>query len=229
MSRASEYTTGDDDIKMKIISEKNVTIDYVVNEANEIWKQVRKRKLKFGDLDAADSLMEEMRKSHPEFCKSYPIVLRYMCQMQEYDHRALRKYMVKIKEHPYTSETEYLDSQTDYIVILYKVRNPRWNATEVNRLKHNVRAMLQREHDVFKTYVEEFDKEVTAETEALNKLNMNELRDFSQAAADTMSLAGTVRVETDLSAGKNIDVNDLARFIPAEPVEHNVNADDLLL
>lgn len=224
---STEYTTGDIDFKVRVTNEKDVTVDYVVNEANQMWREIRSRKLKFGDMDAADAVMNEMRKKHPQFCKSYPIVLRYMCQMQEYDHRAFRNYLMKIKEHPYTNETEYLDSQADYVVILYKQRNSRWNCTQVSNLRKNVRGLLQREHDVFKSYVEEFDKEVSAETEKLKEKGTAELHEFVQIVGpEGMKAAGTIRVETDLISGMSVDVDTIAANVNVELT--SARADDLL-
>lgn len=205
----AEYTTGETKFVAKITNEKDVTIDYVVNEANTMWKKVRSSELKFGDLESADVLMEKMRKEHPEFCKSYPIVLRYMCQMHEYSGKAFKTYLMKIKEHPYTSEEEYLESQADYVVILYKQRNKRWNNTQIANLRRNVLTLLQNEHEVFKKYVNEFDREVTAETEKLSMKSIEELHEFATlVGADGMKKAGTIRVETEIPSD-NIPHEDL--------------------
>jgi len=223
----TEYTTGDIDLKVKITSEKNVTIDDVVREATAMYKIARSRNLKFGDLEAADALMAEFRKSNPEFSKSYPIVLRYMCQMQEFDSKALRKYLLKIKEHPWKNEKEYLDSQADYVVILYQATHSKWNRTQINNIRANVRATLQREHDMFTQYVKEFDREVTEQEQVLKKKSMDELTEFVRVASSTISeKAGTVRMETDLVSSSSIDVDSLAAELDNSP--DYMSADSLL-
>jgi protein-tyrosine-phosphatase len=223
----TEYTTGDIDLKVKITNEKNVTIDDVVQEAASMYKIARARNLKFGDLEAADALMSEFRKSNPEFSKSYPIVLRYMCQMQEFDSRALRKYLLKIKEHPWKNEKEYLDSQADYVVILYQAKHSKWNRTQINNIRANVRATLQREHDMFTQYVKEFDREVSAQEQVLKKKSMDELTEFVREASSTISdKAGTVRMETDLTSGVNVDIDLMAAGLDST-IEY-MSADNLL-
>lgn len=146
------FTTGDVDIKLKsvsITSEKNVTIDDICNEAVAISKKLRAKKIKPGDFDAADLFMSDMRKEHKEFAQSYPIVLRYMCQMQQYHTGALRKYLNYIREHPWKNQKEYLESQVHYVITLYKETHRRWNRTQVENLAKNVRNMLTQEHDRF--------------------------------------------------------------------------------
>lgn len=221
-----EYTTGDIDLKVKITSEKDLTIDDIVNEATQMWKITKSRKLKSGDLEAADALMNEFRKTNPEFCKSYPIVLRYMVQMQEFEPKALNLYLRKIKEHPWKDEKGYLDSQADYVVLLYKATHSRWNKTQVSKIWNGVRNMLQRETEIFKQYLEEYDREVSAQEEMLKKGSIDELKQFVEVAAATIeSHAGTVRTETDLKGGF-VDVDKLTDGIETSTL---MSADELLM
>lgn len=178
----AEYSTGESNLKLKFTSEKTVSIDYVVSEANSIWRETKKRKITFGDVDSAEALMREMQNTHPEFCKSYPIVNRYICQMQEYSAKAFRLWLKKIEQKPWKTEAEYLDAQADYVTILFKIKKPRANKTEINNIRTNIRAMLQKEHDTFKNYAQEFSKEVTEEEKILAEKNAAELREFAAIA-----------------------------------------------
>lgn len=225
----SNYTTGDMDLKLKLSSEREVTIDFVVREASAMWKLMRSRKLKFGDQHAAEALMSEMQKTHPEFCKSYPIVNRYICQMQEYDAKAFKLWLMKIKERPWKTEGEYLDAQADYVVMLYRAKKPRANMTEVNNLRRNIRNMLQVEHDKFKHYAEEYEREVTAEESMLKDRNMDELHAFAKLAGEAgLSKAETLRVETDLAAGEMVDIDSIVGCCETDTRQAEITADDLL-
>lgn len=220
-----EYTTGDIDLKVNITSEKNVTIDYIVNEATQMWKESKRRNIKFGDLDAADALMNEFRKSNPQFCKSYPIVLRYMVQMKQFSPDALRKYILKIKENPWKNEEDYINSQADYAVLLYKATT-RWNKTEASRIHTGVKLMLKRETEIFKHHVQEFDKEISAKEEMLKKQSVDDFKNFVKIAADTIeSRGGTVRVETDLPSVTDFDFASLVMDTNSQLC---VTAEDLL-
>ena len=223
----SGYSTGGVELKLSITS-GNVTIDFIVTEANQMWKEMKRSGIKFGDVDASEKLMSEVTKRHPDFCKSYPIVCRYICQMQEYDSRAFRRWLNKIKEHPWKTESEYLDAQADYVVILFKVKKPRSNRTEINNLRTNIRSMLEREHQQFKKYATEFEKEVVCEENIYKEKNIDELQAFAKlAGAEGISLAETFRSESDISSV----AFDVEKIIAEweTPITHlEFTADDLL-
>ncbi len=228
MSR--EYTTGDVDLKIKVESEKEVTIDELVQEANEIWKYARSKKLTLGDHEASGKLMSDVQRKHRQFCQAYPIVNRYICEMQQYSPKAFRLWLMKIKDHPWRSEDEYLEAQTDYIVMLFKVLNPRANRAHVSQLRANISAILRVEHEKFKYYTQEFDKEVTAEESMLGARSMGELHDFVVAAGEEgMAPAGTVRMKADVGSavGDWLDVDKAAAELPPS-VLPDVTSDDLL-
>ena len=165
------YSTGESKFRAKIHNEREITPEFVLNEARSMWSKCKRRfkaeKMAAGDAAAADRLMTDLRREHKEFCTSYPIVMRYMAEMQVFHPEAFRKYLVKIAANPWKTEGEYLDSQADYIVLLYKETHKRWNATEVNALRNNVRSILQNEHDAVKKYHEDFTKEVESEEKRL--------------------------------------------------------------
>ena len=217
----SEYSTGE--LRATITSEKDVTIDQVVAEADSILRESRSRKIKTGDVASAEELMSEMRKKHPEFCKSYPIVLRYICQMHD-SSKAFRTYLIKIKERPWKTQEEYLDSQADYVVILYKATHRRWNATQCENIRKNVRMMLQNEHDTFVKYAKEFDREVNEEEGELKKRTEEEMRKF-YAEYGTETLEVPIVTKTDITTDGIVDIDSL----PSPDVEvTSISADSLL-
>ncbi len=227
----AEYTTGVGDmgLKARFTSEKEVTIDQLVAEADAIWKYARARKLQFNDTAAAAKLISDVQRMHPQFCHSYPLVNRYICEMQEYSSKAFRLWLMKIKEHPWKSEAEYLDAQADYVAILFRVKHPRATKTQINNLRVNIRAVLQEEHDKFKYYTNEFDKEVTAEDSILKHRNKAELRDFVKIAGEAgMSTAETVRVVHSMGGPVPmhvaLDIDDIASKLPSRPTDETADA-----
>ncbi len=148
----------------KVEQEKIVTIPELCAEANKIWakcvKVIKTAKPYIISEETADQLLADMRRQHADFAKAYPIVLRYMCQMQRFHINAFKKYLLRVQQNPWKSQEEYLDSQTDYCVLLYKETTPRWNQREVAHIRTQTRKMLQDEHDTFKKYTEEYSKKV---------------------------------------------------------------------
>jgi hypothetical protein len=207
------FSTGN--ITAKIESEKEVTIEELVAEGDAIWKKCNSRKIKFGNLEASEILLNEMRKEHPEFSKSYPIVLRYMCQMQEYTHKAFELYLKKIKEHPWTSEAEYLDSQADYVILLYKSKHKRYNQTQINTLRNNIRTMLQNEHEVFNKYAKTITAEVEHEEEGAKRKKIENMREW-YAKHGTECLNIQLRSESDISTENNVNIEELSKSIQCE-------------
>lgn len=215
---------------VKLTSEKEVTIDDVVNEANQMWKEVRRRNLRIDDYDATDTLMKDMFRVHPAFCKAYPVVNRYMCQMGQYNSKAFKMWLTKIKMHPWKTEEEYLEAQVDYIVKLFLAGKPRANKTEVNNLRANVRHFLSHEHNEFKKCADDSEKKVNDREEQLERKNASELIDSVAAIGiDGIKLVETYRVVNDPGtiAGVRADIDEVVKFLHSE--EKMANADDLLL
>lgn len=201
---------------MNIISEKEVTIDMIVTEANQIYKEMKQSKVQFDDEAGVEQLMRDTRQRHPEFCQSYPIVHRYICQMQSYSAKAFTLWLKKIQHHPWKTEDGYLDAQADYVAMLFRDRKPRAPLTEINNIRRNIRKILGDEHAAFKRQTQLIEKEVDTESAALIKENKSELAEFVKLCGEAgLSRAGTVIVETDLTESEIIDVDRLCSNLVA--------------
>jgi hypothetical protein len=179
MERASEYSCDNKfGLGAKIHNERNVTKEEILDEADKVWKRSRERNVNIKDLDEVEEFMSELRKEFKEFCTSYPIVLRYMVQFESYKRKALEKYLNKIEKKPWKSESEYLESQADYVVILYKEMHPRWNSTHVNNLRRNIINMLENESKVFKERLDNSEKKVTETEDRINNEAKEEVKSY---------------------------------------------------
>jgi hypothetical protein len=219
---AAEYSTGLPKLTLKITSEKEVTIDFIVKEADVIWKEMK--------ACNSDDVVNILQAKHPEFYKAYPIVFRYICQIKQYSSKAFRLWLGKIKQNPWKTEMEYLDAQADYATILYKIKNPRANATAASNVRQNIRAGLQAEHDDFKQRVATFTEQVASEEAKFLEKNMAELREFAQrAGVSGMSTAETIRFISDLNPEPKLNIVDHfhdCSYVPPAPIEFS--ADELM-
>jgi hypothetical protein len=184
---AGEYSS-DSIITAKIHNKTNVTKEEIVEEAIKVWEKRKKEVFDITDQTSADEFMSKMRKEHKDFCMSYPIVLRYISQFKSFNKIAFKKYLDKIEKRPWTGESEYLDSQADYAVILYKQTHPKWNTTEVNNIRRNIRMLLEKESKMFKDNLDKFDKEVTSREELFKKELLNDIiKDLDGARSRVLS------------------------------------------
>lgn len=227
-----EYTSGGQFGKAAIHNEKDVTPDYVLKEANTMWKKASKWKVDPTNSEEVDGKMAEMRRDHPEFCQSYPIVLRYMVQFKQYSSEAFRIYLKKIQNKPWKNENEYLDSQADYVVILYQKTHKNWNSTQVGQLRRNIREILQKEHDHFKMRLEQNQKVVEADEERIKFAAKDDLAEMFRAlkargaSLDEIMTLGDQRL---LKKDESI-VEDLTGVptqpVPAEPTHDNIGEEE---
>lgn len=156
---------------------EDISVPEILAEADAMWKKCRKAKINIQDQAQVDLLMTRLRREHKEFSTSYPIIMRYMAQFGSYTHAALEKYLKVVESRPWKSEEEYLDSQADYAVILYKETHPRWNTSQVANLRKNIRATLGAESKMFKENLDKFEKKVTATETRVGEDLRRELED----------------------------------------------------
>jgi len=231
------FTTGDVDIKIKNIrieNEKNVTPKDIVNEASEIYKKMKKADYRITDYERADEFTAKMRSEHKEFAQSYPIVLRYICQMQEYSAKALQKYLTAIAVKPWKSKVEYIESQCDYVVTLYKEKHPRWHVKDIANLRANISKLLKTEDEKFTEIAEKTQKEVDRDDEEYKKKRKNELINFYRKYGTETSLMN-LRVESNVEGGDTIVLTGCNESTEStgcnessETKKYSITADDLL-
>jgi hypothetical protein len=154
---------------------EDVTREDILREADEMWAKCRAAAINIKDQSAVDELMTRMRREHKEFCTSYPIVMRYMVQFASYSHSALDRYLQSVEKRPWKNEDEYLDSQADYAVILYKTTHKRWNTTQVCNLHQNIRTVLEQESKTFKQSLDKYEKSITQREKRLRAEKEREL------------------------------------------------------
>jgi ElaB/YqjD/DUF883 family membrane-anchored ribosome-binding protein len=176
MERPSEYTS--EGFTARIHNEKNVTKEEILQSADGVWQVCRERKVDLTDNEAVDELMADLRRQYKDFCTSYPIVMRYQAQFFAYKRKTFEKYLNKIEKHPWKDEEGYLESQTDYVVMLYKDTHAKWNTTEVSNLRKNIRQLLQNESKVFKERLDASEEKINNIEKKINEESKTELENY---------------------------------------------------
>lgn len=163
--------------KPSISYSKNVTIDEVLAEANSIWDEFRRRRIGPNDHAEQDAFHREMFDAHKDLARAYPIVMRYMCQMGSYSGKVFRRFIVKMTEKPHQSESDYLDLQAEYVMMLYKELN-RWDNKTASGVYNAARKQLQDETDEFKKIAKEYEAKTKLAEKTNQKLNITEFAKY---------------------------------------------------
>jgi hypothetical protein len=149
-----------------------------INDADDIWGNFKER-LKtdpgFRNMNPDDQL-NFYQKNYNRFTMAFPIVLRYMIQLRQFNKKAFAKFVKKMMANPYRSELEYCERQADYVKYLFMELSPSHNMKEAHAIWKQTYDMLAKEVEVFKK-AEERVKEKLEKNNSQNSIEKrNELK-----------------------------------------------------
>lgn len=139
---------------------QSVSLEGVAAIAARIWAAVGRANVADGDDAGADALLQQLQGEYKEFATSYPVPFRWMVQAREYDPRAFKKYLRDHVKMMYKDRKEFMAAQAEYLVLLYKARNPRVGVRPLARYRAAVVKSLQEEDDKFAEARTEAEAEV---------------------------------------------------------------------
>ena len=144
------------------------SIDECVAEADRIWSEIQESGIAPEDDEGNDTLFKAMRARHHNFAMTFPMVLRWAVQMREYSQKIARRYFVKVAKvgGVWPERKDFLESQVDYLVMLYKHRNPRASVGQLQHYRKFYSDQLRQED-------KEFDEEVDAAKEEAETIEKN--------------------------------------------------------
>jgi len=176
-------------MNIAIKNEKEVSTEDIIAEAKIIWKKIKAIEPKARDIKTINN-------EHPEFCMSYPLVIKYML-VDEFSVKALDKYLRYIKNNPWTTQEGYLDAQAEYVVLLYKARHLHYSERDVVNLKANTRTILQQEHEDFVKSAQAGIKQVEKKEKVLKDDAKRDLYDHYNIKHDK-AIDIPIRMKTDI-------------------------------
>lgn len=204
----------------KVVSEKEVTVEDIVKEASDIWKELKSRNLPVDDQRAGEAFFNEMCKTHPEFSKSYALVLRYIAEMRLFSAKVFAKWLKQVQTRPWKSSDEYFETQANYVMMLYAHHTPKASSKDRYAVRNNVKAMLSQEYEEFQSTTKRYEQIVNDHDEKLAAKNKADLLEYCrQAPAGELALAGTARVEVDEA------ITRLPVGSGTPEMQHNVHSD----
>jgi hypothetical protein len=146
------------------VNTPHATLDEVVNIGNNIWNEVK-------DVKESNEL-EKIQTKYSDFTNSFPLVLRWMVQMNKYNEGVFRKYLMKHSTAKLDTREAFLRLQAEYLVLMFRHENKRCEHNKINNYREYVVKMLL---DEDKEFIE-IQKEVEEEMEKTKKENDMERR-----------------------------------------------------
>jgi hypothetical protein len=188
-------------MQAKLTAEQTVTLDELIAIADGLYKEM-----------TAGKTHKDAMISHPEFAKSYPVVLRFIFERKQYDSTVFRRWITKFIKNPFKGEDEYLEAQADYVRMLFKRKNPRASPEDGRRVFKATLDMLKSERDQFKADYDRIKKLIDDRDDGLRAKTLEELAEYLK----NMPPHGSLAIEKDPTMG----AADPSRFElpPAEPL-----------
>lgn len=146
------------------LKQNTATPDEILNIADEIWGEVKKRNLDVvKDSDKIDLFLEDLQSKYIDFATSFPIVLKWMVQLRKYNKDVFRKHLLSIGTNPIKSTDDFIEKQSTYIANIEKQYNPNHNDKEYKVRKKMAYDTLKAEFD----NIEKEEKKKAEENESL--------------------------------------------------------------
>lgn len=175
---SDNYSPG---LRINIKSEKEVTIDDLVQEANEIWMRV-----------LGKTPIEDIAKKYPQFYQSYSIIIQYMYIKNIFVKEIFRNWLLKVQENPWKTTEDYFKSHADYLTELYfypfndhlnyskkeKNKEAKWLRIEKDKFRAEMFKALKDNHEDFIATHEEVKEKVDKKDMEFRRKNREELFDF---------------------------------------------------
>lgn len=206
--------------RTRIAYEKTITRPELVEESTRAWALVKTLEhLPLGDT------MEELRKQHPQFCSSYPIIVRYMVQMRAYSRGAVDKYLQYIEKNPWDTEEKFLEAQSKYVFYLMRALKPKMPRQEIFKIQAGVIDTLRKEASEFKTNVGRAKERADITEEAYARARREELIKMARAFPEQFTTMADRVILPDCVHAPCAEIAEEAADVTAA----GASADELLL
>jgi hypothetical protein len=167
--------------KAEIVNEKSVTKEDIVAEAKQIYARFGNIMQSVDNQDEYKKCFEIVHKEHPDFTKSYPIVVRYIVQFHLFDETVMTKFLQRIEAHPWKSEEDFIESHGDYVFMLWKKCFPEYTLAQLQEIRNNVVRELHAQHKKFKTSFKKVSAEIEKRSALADDIRGEEMLEFLES------------------------------------------------
>ena len=172
--------------------EFNKTVDQVVEEADQMFDDYKKKTANFRaahdmprwSLDLAnnniymkycDKLLPYYQNEYKNLFTSYPFILRLMVQLGLYKSNVFRKYLKYLAQNPYKRDDEYFDRNAYYSKMLHRAYYPRMSDKELNNLVDDTRRRFKEEKKEFEDIVKQMNEDYDENQKAVDAARKDDI------------------------------------------------------
>ncbi len=166
-------------INMNFKVKGGASVEQVIEDAEKLYKEYQDEKIDIRDDDRAKDALKRYAEKYHNFAYSYPIVFRYMIELNQYNSRALKSYLLYIQKHPWKNRNEFIESGADYHYALMRLAHPeksikylKEQREEIRKSLHSDAMVLENEEQNRKKIAEEEEAELTKKLRESIKANL---------------------------------------------------------
>ena len=144
------------------------TIEEILRECDTAWEYARMLRGQHASLtdetssqesrdNIDDDIYVELSRAHSSMNQTYPVILAAMAA-GHYSRRAAKKFFLYVRDHPWKSEEEFLDTQAVYSSCLYRDTHKHVDSRAVATVRGQTREVLQETQAEMKRRIERLQK-----------------------------------------------------------------------
>lgn len=152
----SEQQQEEENIIFTETNNTKIPIEDVIILADNIWKDIKSSQLN------EDQKMETYYSKYNTFAGSFPIVLKWMIQMNSYNKSAFKKFLYKYNNTTVNDKTSFLTLQAEYLVYVYR-ESKHVTTSQINTYRNCVVKQLLDEDKEFEEIQEQIKQEKDSE------------------------------------------------------------------
>jgi len=168
MEDNANYAYGEIPVSAGVHSAQRATPEQIVALAKKIWRDINTSKVAKDDDSGNDALLGRLQAEYSDFNQSFPIVLRWMVQLRQFNAAALEKYLLKHATAKLDTREEFLRLQAEYLVLLYRETHRHPDENFVRLYRDSIVKQLLEEDKAFLEMQEQVEDDLAQRAQAID-------------------------------------------------------------
>ena len=178
MSDNANYTYGEVPVTANVQSSQRATPEQLVQLAKGIWRSVETSGISKDDEAGNDVMLSRIQSENKDFNQSFPLVLRWMVQMRQFNSKAFEKYLLKHASAKLDTREGFLELQAEYLVLLYKETHRHADEVFVRRYRQSLVQQLLEEDKSFMEMQKQVETDLASQSVTVDLDRRRRLYEF---------------------------------------------------